>query len=144
MAGKELPETVARALVIEFAGYHCATASTLEEAAQLLKEELFDVVVADENLCDRGQKHIVRVLKRAGRGIAVIVLSADNGSSQEGLSLPCSPQDLSECVERLVGKVVRPRKWLQGFPQRKHPSRVILPRTNNVLYSGTIRQVVVR
>jgi len=87
------------ALVLEFAGHHCATVGSYSEAKNLLRQEAYDLVLADSLLGENSSEQIVRKLKNASPGVAVLVLTedADRGDAgDEAITFPYSPvQNLS-------------------------------------------------
>jgi len=88
---------------MEFAGHRCAEAASLAEAASMLREESYDLVLSDSMIGDNGPEQIVKALKAAAPSVAVMVLAEETeakGSSggrgadkggDEVITLPFSP-----------------------------------------------------
>ena len=97
--GKHPEEREGLALALEFAGHRCATAGSYAEAKNLLRQEAYDLVLADSLLGENSSEQIVQKLKSASPGVAVLVLTedADRGyAGDEAITHPCSPvQNLS-------------------------------------------------
>ncbi len=86
-------------MALEFAGHRCATAGSYSEAKNLLRQEAYDLALADSQLDEDSSEQIVRDLKSASPGVAVLVLTedADRGyAGDEVITLTYSPvQNLS-------------------------------------------------
>jgi len=71
----------------------------IQKLKNLLRQEVYDVVLADSLLGENSSEPIVRKLKSASPDVAVLVLTeeADRGyAGDEAITLPCSPvQNLS-------------------------------------------------
>ena len=94
VAGTDHAATAARALVIEFAGHHCETAGSLEEIQTCLRENSFELVVADPSL-GGSLPEIMRVLKRNSPD-AIVMLLTENGKALlavESDVLTCTTND---------------------------------------------------
>lgn len=108
--GSQPTERGGLALVMEFAGHRCAEAGSLQEAAKALREDTFDLVLSDSTIGESNAEQIVKALKAASPGAAVMVLSeeaepskssstppkagaskASSSSSDEVITLPFSP-----------------------------------------------------
>jgi len=104
VAGDDPGEMRARALVMEFAGHQCATAASLQEAVKLLGESFFDLVVTDCKLGGNSGAEIVSNLKCAAPETAVMALAENSetaGGADAVLTVPCSPEEFFQCIERL-------------------------------------------
>lgn len=110
VAGNNSADREVRALILEFGGYNCATAGSVEEAVNLLQKAFFDLVVTDLKLGGSSPEHIVRTLKAVSPEVTVIAL-AESGetaeSADEVLPVPCSPKDLLQRITQALAKSAR-------------------------------------
>jgi DNA-binding response OmpR family regulator len=85
------------ALMTEFGGHCCATASFLEEAVGLLRNDPVELVITGTNLLDADLAYVVKTLKQTDPNVAVMILS-DSGEilkgADAGLTIPYSPAGL--------------------------------------------------
>src|SRR5689334_9213228 len=89
--GSQREECDALALVLEFAGHNCDTALSLPDAMRRLKQESYDVLLAD-CFVDRSAEDMLRDLKAASPKSTVMVLSEDAPRrDEEVLTHPFSP-----------------------------------------------------
>ncbi|MBI4460740.1 MAG: PilZ domain-containing protein [Acidobacteria bacterium] len=100
-----------RALVIEFGGFSCATAGSLEEAVNLLQKAYFDLVVTDLKL-GAAPEHIVKTLKGVSPEVVVLALAdgAETAASADAVVMvPCPPLDLVQHITQTLAKTARAR-----------------------------------
>ncbi|MBI3894504.1 MAG: PilZ domain-containing protein [Acidobacteria bacterium] len=119
-----------RALVLEFAGYSCATAGSVEEAGNLLQKAFFDLVVTDLKMGGYGPEHIIRTLKGASPEVVVIALAQSSESlelADEIVRVPCSPKDLVQRITQALSKSVRARARSMREKRRFPRYPVLLP-----------------
>ena len=107
------------ALVIEFGGHCCKVAVSQKKAINLLKRESFDLLIMDFKLDWRRSRRIVKGFKSCSAEITVMILteSGDTGVKEADaiVEIPCSPQNLLQCIEQVLRK--------SGDPRGERPSQ---------------------
>lgn len=103
---KDAREANTRALLFEFAGHRCETATCLDEAMELLCEDSFDLLITEAGLAYHDGNRIVKKMKTASPGLAVMILSKKGGIIPEDaddlLTVPCSAERLLRRIEDLL------------------------------------------
>ena len=106
VAGSDPVETNTRALLVEFAGYQCETAESLDEALRILTDGLIDVTIADTSICGSNPEALM-LFKEAAPQTRLLLLSetAEKAPGADHvLALPCTPEDLFEAIQSLTGE----------------------------------------
>ena len=111
VAGSDFAEREGRALLIEISGHKCAMAGSLKEALELLKEDSFELAVTDLQLDGGMPAEIVSRFKGASPKTAVLAITKQSGKARGAdsvLTIPCSPKELFQSIENLLGKIKSP------------------------------------
>jgi CheY-like chemotaxis protein len=109
VVGSDFSETQARALILEFAGHQCATASSVGEAVELLKaDRSFAAILADQKLRGREAAEILRNLRIASNlkpALMVLATNADTPiQADEVLAIPCLPQEFDRALQTTLAR----------------------------------------
>ena len=110
LAGSDRHETEVCALVMEFAGYQCTTARSLQKAQRLLRNGSIDLVMADRNLFKGDPAEGIRRLRAASAHTAVVVLTekSEPGIKADAvLTFPCSPEEFFQAIQRVLSELNR-------------------------------------
>lgn len=109
VVGSDPADREVLAFIAELRGHTCATAGSLQEGVNLLQKGLFDLAVTELTLDGASPAEIVNLLKRVSPDMAVIAL-AEKGETaapaDDVLAVPCSPEELTRRIERVLGKLV--------------------------------------
>ena len=108
VVGSNPEDREVRALTIEFRGYSCATAGSLDEAENLLQKGLFDLVVTDLKLRESSPEQVVKRLKGVCPDLAVLALTESGErpeAADEVLPIPFSPEGLFHGIDLALGKL---------------------------------------
>jgi len=105
--GKHSKERDGLALVLEFAGHQCSATDSLPQAINLIKQEKYEMVLADSSMETGDAPQLVRKLKSLSPGTKVMVLSddADPTGADEAITNPYSPvQNLATALSTVERK----------------------------------------
>ena len=123
LVGNDPAEREVRALVMEFGGHRCRIAASLKEAAKLLREESFNLVVTDFKPNGSSPAQIAKSLKREFPEILLLALTESAKTViQEAdamVTVPCPPEKLLQHIEHALARV--------GDPSRRTPVSVAMP-----------------
>ena len=128
IVGKQSTERDGLALVLEFAGHQCSATDSLPQASNLIKQEKYELVLADASLETGDAPQLVRKLKSLSPGTKVMILSdeADPTRGDEAITNPYSPvqnlaTDLSTIERKDAFLVLLPEpgslQRLSGLPK---------------------------
>jgi CheY-like chemotaxis protein len=128
VVGKPQAERDGLVLVLEFAGHECATADSTQEAAKLIPQKSFDLVLADTTLGVSNPSEFVRSIKQLSSGLSVMVLTDDAQPtrSESAITHPYSPTrdlatDFSAVGRKEAFMVLLPEpesfRRMSGLPQ---------------------------
>lgn len=94
IVGKQSNERDELALVLEFAGHQCATASSLQEVATMAKKEAYQLVLADSSVGKGSAEETVRALRGVAPRVPVLFLTEEvdpRSSAGEVVTTPTPP-----------------------------------------------------
>lgn len=122
LVGNDPAKREVRALVMEFGGHRCKTAASLKEAMKLLREESFDLAVADFKPNGSSPLQIVKILKGLFPEVPLMILSESGDTVVKGadevLAIPCSPENLLQHIKQMLSR--------SAIPARRRPARVAM------------------
>ena len=93
IVGKHCAERDGLSLVLEFAGHQCSATDSLPQATKLIKQEKYELVLADSSVETGDLPQLVRKLKSLSPGTKVMILSddADPTRGDQAVTNPYSP-----------------------------------------------------
>jgi two-component system phosphate regulon response regulator OmpR len=137
-------------------GYHISTASNTKEADQLVKLFAMDAMVLDVMMPGEQGTDYVRRLKREGRDVPVLMLTARGEQEEriEGLEAgaedylpkPFAPKELALRLEKLISRTKKdmPTQTVRFGPYRFHLDTSRLTHQDGPVYLTTSEQACLK